>query len=82
MFKKFLKKLVIFLIFGMIWLFIFSIPISGDKKFFQVSYYYIVDTRPVHWILEKIYSGARTSENNAKEAAHEVIDKVSSEVKK
>lgn len=82
MFKKFLKKLVIFLLFGIIWLFLFSIPINGAKKFFHVSYYYIVDTRPVHWILDKVYSGAKITENNAKEAAHDAIDKVGSEVKK
>ena len=82
MFKKFLKKLVIFIIFGVIWLFLFSIPVSNGKKLFQVSYYYIVDTRPVHWVFDKVSTGAKTTENNAKEAAHDVIDKVGSEVKK
>lgn len=82
MFKKFFRKLFIFVIFGVIWLFLFSIPTSSGKKFFQVCYYYIVDTRPVHWIVEKVSSGAKTTEHDAKEAAHEVIDKVGSEMKK
>lgn len=80
--KKFFKKLIVFLLFGVIWLFLFSIPMSNGKKLFQISHYYIVDTRPVHWFLEKVYSGAKTTENNAKEAAHEAIDKIGSEVKK
>lgn len=82
MFKKLIKKLFAFLFLGLIWLFLFSIPVGNDKKLFQVCYHYIVDTRPVHWVTNKVSMGAKTTENTAKEAAHDVIDKVGSEVKK
>lgn len=82
MLKKALKKIGIFTIFGIIWLFIFSIPISSNKKIFQFFHYYIVDTTPIHWILEKLRSGFKTTELTTKEVAHKVIDKVDSEVKK
>ena len=82
MFKKILKKLFVFIFIGIIWLFIFSIPVKNGRLLFQISYQYIVDTKPVHWVTEKVSSGAKTTENNAKEAAHEIIDKVGSEVKK
>ncbi|BBH51907.1 hypothetical protein [Fluviispira sanaruensis] len=82
MFKKFLKKLIAFLFVGLIWLFIFSIPLGEGRRFFNFCYSHIVDTRPVKWVKEKVSSGAKTSENTAKEAAGEVIDKVSKEVKK
>ncbi|MBX9836946.1 hypothetical protein [Silvanigrella sp.] len=82
MFKKILRKLFIFLIYGFVWLFVFSIPVANGKSLYQIGYYYVVDTKPVHWILNKAYYGAKTTENTAKDTAHEVIDKVSSEVKK
>lgn len=82
MFKKILKKLFVFVLYGLIWLFLFSIPVRKGKNLFQIGNYYIVETKPVHWLLDKAYYGAKTTENSAKDTAHEVIDKVSSEVKK
>ncbi|KAB8030613.1 hypothetical protein [Fluviispira multicolorata] len=82
MFKKFLKKLFGFLFVGLIWLFIFSIPVGEGKRLYNICYTYIVDTRPVRWVKEKISSGAKTTENTAKDTASEVIDKVGKEVKK
>ncbi len=37
-----------FLVYGIIWLFIFSIPVQGgSKKLFDLGQHYIVDSRPV-----------------------------------
>jgi len=82
MLKKLFKKIFIFLIYGFVWLFIFSIPVGNGKNLFQIGYFYIVDTKPIKWLLNKSYYGAKTTENTAKDTAHEVIDKISSEVKK
>ncbi len=82
MFKTFLKKLVIFLIIGIVWLFLFSIPLKNDKLLFNILYFYIVDTKPVHWLKEKITSGAKTTEDTAKDKANSFIDKIDTEMKK
>jgi len=82
MLKKMFKKVFIFLIYGFVWLLVFSIPVGNGKNLFQIGYYYIVDTKPIHWILNKSYYGAKTTEITAKDTALDVIDKISSEVKK
>ena len=82
MFKTFLKKLVIFLIIGIVWLFLFSIPLKNDKLLFNILHFYIVDTKPVHWLKEKITSGAKTTEDTAKDKANSFIDKIDTEMKK
>lgn len=82
MLKIFLKKTLIFLIYGFVWLFIFSIPIKNEKKLFTFLHYYVVDTKPVHWFLEKIQLSAKSTESTAKDTATEFIDKIETEVKK
>ncbi|APJ02706.1 hypothetical protein [Silvanigrella aquatica] len=82
MFKSFIKKLFVFIIYGFIWLFIFSIPLSSGKNLFEIGYDKIVDTKPVHWILSKVSKGMKKTENNAKEATENAIDKIESEMKK
>ena len=51
-----IKNLVIFLVFGFVWLFIFSIPVSRHKRLFDVGYYYFVDTQPVRWLIRKMHA--------------------------
>lgn len=48
------KKAGIFIIFGLIWLFLFSIPVGQGKVVFDVASYYIVSSRPVYWLLGQI----------------------------
>lgn len=82
MLKIVLNKLAAFIIFGLIWLFIFSIPLKNEGLLFDKLHFYIVNTKPVHWVISKISSTIKTSENTAKDTANEFIDKIETEVKK
>ncbi len=82
MFKNLLKKLAFFLVIGFVWLFLFSIPFKQEKLLFNILHFYIVDTKPVHWIIEKITASAKTTEDTAKDKANSFIDKIDSEMKK
>jgi hypothetical protein len=69
-------RLVIFLAYGLVWLFLFSIPLEGSTRLFQVGYYYIVDTKFVHFITDFVKEGTSKTTGAATGAAHEVINKV------
>ena len=47
MIVAFIRKVFWFFTMGLIWLFVFSLPIGHDKQLFSVGYYYVVDTKPV-----------------------------------
>lgn len=51
---------------GFLWLLLFSIPVGQGKTLFDVAHHYIVNSGPVHWIVnqfnEKI---AETDRNRA-----------------
>jgi hypothetical protein len=42
---------------GILWLFLFSLPVGKGKSLYEVLHYYIVDTQPVHWIVDKAQGG-------------------------
>lgn len=71
-----IRNLITFLIFGFVWLFLFSMPVGHGKRLFDVGYYYFVDTRPVHWFFEKFNIGVQESQSKASEAVDKVIDSV------
>lgn len=44
------KKLAVFVLSGVAWIFLLSIPVGQGKMFFDLAYTYLVDTKPVHWV--------------------------------
>ncbi len=75
MFLQWILRLFIFILYGIIWLFLFSIPLDGKTKLFHVGYYYIVDTRPMHFLLKFVKSGADRTTETASDTAIEIIRK-------
>ena len=72
-----MKSLLTFFISGLIWLFIFSIPVGHEgKKLYSVGYFYLVDTKPVHFVTHFLFSAANKTEKTASEVVNDVVDKV------
>ncbi len=65
-----------FFIHGLIWLFLFSIPVGHHgKRFFHVGYYYIVDTKLVHLVTDILSTSAKKTENTASDVVNDVVNK-------
>lgn len=74
-----LRKLFIFLGLGLVWLFIFSIPVGHQgKKLFTVAHYYIVDTKLVHFVTNLIFTTANKTTNTATDMVDDVVNKAHS----
>lgn len=72
-----LRSLFIFFISGIIWLFLFSIPVGHQgKRLFHLGYYYLVDTRPVHFVTNLISKTAHQTEDKANETFDDVVQKM------
>ena len=56
-----LRKTLLFAGLGFVWLFLYSIPLGQGKNVYNIAHYYIVDTRPVHWIISKVHGGYTTT---------------------
>jgi hypothetical protein len=56
-----LQKFSVFVLCGIAWLFLFSIPMSQTKNLFEVLHFYVVDTRPVQWVLGKAQTTYHTT---------------------
>lgn len=76
-----IRNFISFLIFGFVWLFLFSIPVGHGRVLFDVGHYYFVDTKPVRWMIEKFNIGVKTSQSKASEAVKETVDQVSDYMK-
>ena len=46
-----------FFLFGLIWVFVFSIPLGKGKRIFDVVHHLLVNNIPVHWTLAQIQYG-------------------------
>lgn len=69
------KKAGTFIIFGLIWLFLFSIPVGQGKVLFDVASYYIVSSRPVDWLLGQIdETVANTEESSLRKSSQIWMD--------
>jgi hypothetical protein len=44
------KKILIFFASGIAWIFLLSIPVGQGKTFFDLAHFYLVDSKPVHWV--------------------------------
>lgn len=51
-----LKNTLVILGLGMLWLFVFSIPVSNNRRFFDVAFNVVVDTTPMNWVVGKVQS--------------------------
>jgi hypothetical protein len=68
-----LQKFSIFLLSGVAWLFLFSVPLGQSKNLFEVLHFYVVDTRPVQWILGHAQTTYQTTIEATNEAKKSVI---------
>jgi hypothetical protein len=59
------KKIGLFLAMGLVWLFLFSLPMGKGRSVYQVLHHYIVDTKPVLWVAEKISSAYDSTVSSA-----------------
>jgi hypothetical protein len=72
-----LRSTLQFLMYGIVWLFLFSIPIGHhNKSLYQVGHYYIVDTRPVHMVIRVVEIVFRKTNSTADHVVNEVTEKV------
>lgn len=71
-----MRNLISFLVFGFVWLFLFSIPVGHNRILFDVGHYYFVDTKPVRWLIEKFNVGVKASQSKASETLDQVVDYV------
>lgn len=51
------RNVALFFGLGLVWLFVFALPVGKGKSVYEVMHYYIVDTRPVHWVVGKVQGG-------------------------
>jgi len=56
-----LRSIGLFLGAGVVWLFLFSIPIGHGKTLYQLGQHYIIRTTPVQWLGRQIVSGYETT---------------------
>ncbi len=72
-----LKSLLIFLLMGFVWLFIFSIPVgTHGKKVFHLGYFYFVDTKFIHSLTGLVSKTAHQTENKANDVLDDVVHKM------
>ncbi len=72
-----LRSFLIFLASGFFWLFVFSIPIGHPgKKIFEVGYFYIVDTKPIHFITNSFFKTVDKTGSKANEVVDDVVSKI------
>lgn len=72
-----LRNSMLFVTFGILWLFIFSVPVGTSKSVFDVAHYYIVDTRPVYWVVSKVRGSIEATNegsDRALDAGREVFE--------
>ena len=67
------QKIGHFLLLGTIWLFLFSIPVGYKKNLFAVGHHYIVDTRPVHWIIAQIENLSQNTVSFVKTSTDKIV---------
>jgi hypothetical protein len=67
-----LRTTGLFLLTGVIWLFLFSFPIGHGKTLFQLGQHYIINTTPIQWLGRKITTGYEAT----LEAADEPLEKL------
>ena len=80
--RSYLASFMKFLALGIVWLFILSIPVGYQKTLFNLGYFYIVDTFPVHWTIDKIEVLLGHSRVAVSDMSSKVIDKVDVHIQK
>lgn len=63
------RNISIFFGLGLVWLFVFSLPVGKGKTLYSVLNYYVVDTRPVHWVVGKVQGGYDATLEGTEEAS-------------
>jgi hypothetical protein len=51
-----MHKVGVTLGFGVLWLFLFSIPVARNQRLFDVGFNALVDTTPMNWVVTKVQS--------------------------
>jgi hypothetical protein len=77
-----LRNFLVFLLLGVVWLFIFSIPVGHEgKRLFNIGYYYIVDTRLVHLVTDLASTTVHKTGDTATGMVDDVVSKVEDRTK-
>ncbi|MES2614421.1 MAG: hypothetical protein V4591_03295 [Bdellovibrionota bacterium] len=72
-----LRTFFIFLLLGIAWLFVFSIPVGHQgKKLFDVGYYYVVDTKLVHLVTNLVSTTVHKTGDTAGNVVDDVVENV------
>ncbi len=81
-----IRNSIMFISLGFVWLFLFSIPVGKNKSVFDVAHFYIVDTKPVYWAVQKVQGGidatSEATQTNAEEGVEILSKKLSKATKK
>lgn len=77
-----LKSVGWFLGAGLVWLFLFSLPIGHGKTLYQLGQHFIIQTAPVQWLGSKISTGYEatleaTNKNELTDSVRELPEKLS-----
>ncbi len=71
-----IRSFLAFVVFGILWLFLFSTPIGEHgKKLYDLGYYYLVDNSLVHQIRDIIFTSAHKTEQKASDVVNDVLQK-------
>ena len=77
------RSLITFLWMGILWLFIFSIPISHQgRTLYSIGHYYLVDTKFIHHTSSFIVSSATKIKELTQELFQSALDKIDSDKNK
>jgi hypothetical protein len=49
-----LQKVGVTLGFGVLWLYLFSVPVAHNQRLFDVAFNVVVDTAPMNWLVSKV----------------------------
>lgn len=77
-----IEKIKTALFYGVVWLFLFSIPVGQGKHLFNLAWFYIVDTAPVNWVVNAVTGGIEAGSETAKRTADEIVGKMDSQLTK
>ncbi len=66
------RNISLFLLLGVLWVFLLSIPVGQGRTVYDLAHYFLVDTAPVNWIsgqFSKTVAKTQTTSETAGESA-------------
>lgn len=78
------RNVGLFVLTGVLWVFLLSIPVGQGRTLFDLAHYFLVDTAPVNWIsgqfsktVAKTQSASETAGESAKSALRDGRERLS-----